>query len=213
MRVSMQQAVKSIGIIGCMLLFSAAIGIGVHVSGYALLQNAGLSYFFHYHPDKYAITHQTIPDGYSVEIDLSDLDSNVGKRIWENGNQYIEIASVDTDDYYRSDYRIFFRSYGFYDMSGGKLTSGIEHTHTSEGYYSYNTAADLVTTYNGVSYPGHWQGMTCLNWANGIKASDYLGFYLLLPEELFDENGVPLTGNSKATVTLYNLTEHTWTRI
>ena len=201
----MKPSKKPILIILCMLLFSAVLGIWIHTSGYIEFQNSGLAYL-HRSQDKYNLMHQTDANAYTMEIDLTDLESNIGKRLWEDGEQYMEVALVDSNERNAGGYRIFFRSHGVYDFNGGRLTSGIKHSRPRENCTQYEIVADLITTYNGKSYLANYQGKTGLN----EQDSDYFGFYLF-PDEAYDD-GVPLENAGKVTITLYNLTEHTWTR-
>ncbi|MGN1031842.1 MAG: hypothetical protein ACI4PU_00130, partial [Intestinibacter sp.] len=63
-----------------------------------------------------------------MEIDLNDLDSNLGKVVYNDGKCKIEIKSVV---YENGDYKIYFESYGKYDRKGGILISPIAHTNDS----------------------------------------------------------------------------------
>ena len=201
----MKPSKKPILIILCMLLFSTVLGIWIHTSGYAVLQNGGLAYLQN-SQDKYDLMHQTDANAYTMEIDLNDLESNIGKRLWEDGEQYMEVVLVDGNEQKYGGYRIFFQSHGMYDLSGGRLNSGIKHIRLGENSNTSELTAKLIATYNGVSYEANRQGQTGLNWHDG----DMFGFYLF-PDEAYDE-GVPLENAGKVTITLYNLTEHTWTR-
>lgn len=202
----MKPSKRPIAIILALLLFSSILGIWIHTSGYAEFQNRGLAYLDS-NQDKYDLMHQTDANAYTVEIDLTDLESNIGKRLWEDGEQYMEIDSVDFAGKNGGGYRIFFRSHGIYNLQGGHLTSGVKHIRVDENSYTYDLTAKLITTYNGVSYEGRRQGQTGLNWHDG----DMFGFYLF-PTEAYEEQDIPLENASTAFVTLYNLTEHTWTR-
>lgn len=202
----MKPSKKPIAIILGLLLFSAALGIWIHASGYAELQNRGLAYL-QTSQDKYDLMYQTDSNAYTMEIDLTDLESNIGKRLWEDGEKYMEIALIDGNEQKYGGYRIFFRSHGVYDLNGGFLNTGVKHIRLSENSGTYEMSAKLITTYNGKSYEAKTQGMTGLNWHDG----DFFGFYLF-PSEAYDDDNVPLENAGKVTITLYNLTEHTWTK-
>ena len=116
------------------------IGLALLLFGYLFLHSnaygvwtRGLGYMNN-SPDKYVLSYHEIPGEYSLEIDLNDLESNVGKRIWQDGEQYIEVYLVDETD---GRYRIFFRSHGVYEMQKGNLISGTKHIK-----YDNNTCID-----------------------------------------------------------------------
>ncbi len=204
----MKPSKKPILMILCMLLFSAVLGIWIHTSGYIEFQNNGFSYLDS-NQDKYDLIHQTDANAYTMEIDLTDLDSNSGKHLWENGDQYMEVAFIKNERN-QGGYRIFFCSHGIYNFNGGYLTSGIKHSRPRENGIQYDITADLITTYNGKSYLADYQAK--LGYAgNTEKDGDNFSFYLF-PAEAYEEDGIPLENAGKATITLYNLTEHTWTR-
>lgn len=202
----MKPSKKPIAIILGLLLFSAVLGIWIHTSGYGELQSRGLAYLDS-NQDKYDLMYQTDSNAYSMEIDLTDLESNTGKRVWENGKQYMEIALIDSTELKYGGYRIFFRSHGVYDLNSGFLNTGVKHIRLSENSGTCEMSAKLITTYNGKPYKAKTQGMTGLNWPDG----DQTGFYLF-PTEAYENDGIPLENAGKATITLYNLTEHTWTK-
>ncbi|MBQ2014616.1 MAG: hypothetical protein II242_05465 [Peptococcaceae bacterium] len=204
----MKSSKKPILIILCMLLFSAVLGIWIHTSGYVELQNSGLSYLDSAH-DKYDLTSYTDSNAYTMEIDLTDLESNTGKRLWEDGEQYMEIASVSNEKD-SGGYRVFFISHGVYDVNGGHLISGIQHSRPRENCVQYDFSADLITTYNDVSYQAEYQQK--LGYAGNIENDgDNFSFYLF-PGEAYENDNIPVENAGKATITVYNLTEHTWTR-
>lgn len=205
MKVSIQQMIKSVGIIGCMLLLSVVLG-AVSTYGYLDLSQQGLLYF-HQNSDSYVLSHQNDSNKYTTEINLNDLDENIGKRIFDNGEQYIEITQLDYVGAHAGGYRIFFRSHGTYHLNGGKLISGVMHSKNDTDALTLNCQAVLNTSYSGVSYQGKLQGIT-----GYLTDGDIFGFYLF-PTEAYENGEISLENAGKATITLTQLTEHTWTRI
>ena len=158
-------------------------------------------------PDEYAVMYQAVPGAYTVEIDLNDLDSNAGKRIWEDGERYIEISSVDVQDLKAGGYRIFFRAHGEYDLDGGSLITGQMFIPTGENSGYFDITSRLISEYNGRTYECNVQGMA---WDK--KASNHFGYYLF-PSAMYEDDDVPLENAGMVTITLSNLTEWRWTRI
>lgn len=187
------------------------IGLALLLFGYLFLHSnaygmwtRGLGYMNN-SPDKYELSYHEIPGEYSLEIDLNDLESNVGKRIWQDGEQYIEVYLVDETD---ERYRIFFRSHGMYEMQKGNLTSGTKHIKYDDNSGSVAMQAKLSTAYNGKIYDCNVQGMSGIN----DKDGDTFGFYMF-PSKAYREDNVPLENAGIATVTISNLIEHRWVKI
>ena len=188
-------------IIGFVLLLSGYLFL--HSNTYGVLFN-GLSYMNN-SPDKYVLSYHEIPGEYSLEIDLNDLESNVGKRIWQDGEKYIEVYLVDDDN---GRYRIFFRSHGVYEMQKGNLISGTKHIKYDNNSGSCAMQAKLSTKYNGKIYDCNVQGMSGINEKDG----DTFGFYVF-PSKAYREDNVPLENAGIVTVTISNLIEHRWVKI
>ena len=165
--------------------------------------------YMNMHPDEYTAMCQINPQEYSVEIDLNDLDSNAGKRIWEDGEQYIEIASVDCMTRKGGGYRIFFRSHGVYEFNKGSLTtktSSLSRNNDSEA--AIDNPTTLTAIYNGTVYVCNFQGETFYDKRDG----NHFGYYLF-PSEAYKNAKIPYENAGTVIVTIRNLAEYTWTRI
>lgn len=153
------------------LLAVLAIGIlvvpriieGIH------LQTKGIDYITNNIEDYY---HKTFPreGGYTVEIDLTDLESNEGKVLLEDSENKIYVTKVTRNG---SDYEITFRARGSYDAGGATLVSGLEHARTGEGFTSH-FKADAEVLYDGESYHLSPSDFSGLNYLDG----DRFGFHL-----------------------------------
>jgi len=191
------------------------IGLALLLFGYLFLHSnaygvwtRGLGYMNN-SPDKYELSYHEIPGEYSLEIDLNDLDNNVGKRIWQDGEQYIEVYLVDErEPKFGGGYRIFFQSHGIYNLQEGTLTTGIKHLRFDLNIGGYDMQAKLSTTYNGKIYDCNVQGMSGINEKDG----DTFGFYVF-PSKAYREDNVPLENAGIVTVTISNLIEHRWVKI
>ena len=192
----------------CMMVIVMVSGILCLNTSHYGVWSEGLRYM-NMHPNEYVAACQINPKEYSIEIDLNDLDSNTGKRIWEDGEQYIEIASVDCMEGKGGGYRIFFRSHGVYEFNKGSLTtktSSLRHNNDSEA--AINNPTTLTTTYNGTVYVCNFQGETFYDKKDG----NHFGYYLF-PSEAYKDAKIPYESAGTVTVTIRNLAEYTWTRI
>ena len=141
-----------------------------------------------------------------MQIDLNNLDSNVGKIIYNDGECKIEIKSVS---YENGDYKVYFKSYGKYDRKGGILISPISHTNDSlkqDVFIQTNVDDDL-------NYLGKLYYSSSL-----LKYGDEYGFTILssdILEEKIENKKVKdiiKQDGVKVKVTLSNFIKYTWTR-
>lgn len=141
-----------------------------------------------------------------MQIDLNDLDSNVGKIIYDDGKCKIEIKSVS---YENGDYKVYFKSYGKYDRKGGILISPISHSNDSSKQDAFiQTGVD-----DNLNYLGKLCYSTSL-----LKYGDEFGFTILssdvLEEKIADKKvkDVIKQEDGKVKVTLSNFIQYTWIR-
>lgn len=157
----------------------------------------GLQYMV-YESHDYLKSSSLDENSYTIEIDLNDLDSNAGKRIYDNDDCYIEIDGMDCNSVKQGGYRIFFRSHGVCDYVEGKLVSGIFYRGGAT-----ELSAALQTTYNGIVY----HSSSCGYGPLGDDNSDTFGFYLF-PTEVYENGAIPMENAGTVMVTLTNLREH-----
>ena len=98
------------------------------ISGWMSLWISGISAVA-YDVEDYRIHSYPIDAEYTVIIDLSDFDSNVGKVLYDDGENQIYVETVLVQD--KSDYEVYFRSSGAYSLRGATLVSGTEQAHVS----------------------------------------------------------------------------------
>ncbi|WP_277673510.1 hypothetical protein [Piscibacillus halophilus] len=172
----------------------------VWASGWGSLWINGISHAANNTEDFY---HHPVPiDGeYTVEIDLSDLDSNEGKMLYRDEDRHIFISKVTMND---SVYEVTFRSFGTYGLNNAMLVSGIEHGQSMNGYKS-ELQAEAHAEYKGVSYDLDPSGSTGLIHRDG----DEFSFYLNPSGEIdLDLNEEPIIE-----VTVSNLVVNLWVKI
>jgi hypothetical protein len=195
---------KSIVILSIVLILGVAL-TALWKIGLLGMWSKGISYIAG-SVDSYSYSHTLLDDEYSVEIDLSDLDSNKGKVLYNDGIHQIVVDSVDNTGTINSGgYRIHFRSKGTYSLSGATLISGFIQSISS--YIYEDMTARLTSEYKGMRYEGSVMGMTGLNYRDG----DMFSFYLF-PYESYYDGTITLNEDGKVKVTVTNLCKNIWSR-
>lgn len=142
---------------------------------------------------------------YSLSINLKDLESNIGKELYNDGENKIYVAWMDnTGDIMSGGYRIGFRSSGHYSINNATLVSGIHHEYSDNSYLETMTA-NMVTKYNGKIYNSREYGTSSLNYKDG----DDFAFYIF-PSEVYESGEVSLEEEGIAEITVNNLFNNIW---
>ena len=145
---------------------------------------------------------------YSVSIDLSDLQSNIGKELYNIGSHKIYVSSVDNTGSSRSGgYRISFRSCGQYTLTSATLISGIRHKTEGENSFSSDMSAKMTAEYNGKLYESGVFGMSGLNYKDG----DDFAFYIF-PSESYKNGEISLSEKGTVYLTVTNLYKNVWSK-
>ncbi|MCP3029479.1 hypothetical protein [Halobacillus sp. A5] len=185
-----------------LFILMAIIAVGILlipriIEGYQL-QSKGISYITSNIEDYY---HKTFPQEgeHTVEIDLSDLESNEGKVLFEDSENKIYVTNVTHSG---SEYKVTFRSSGSYDKDGATLVSGLEHVHNNNGFTShFNAEAEAV--YKGETFDLSPSESSGLNYRDG----DEFGFYLIPPEQM---KNIDSKEEPAVEVTVTNLQVNLW---
>lgn len=149
-----------------------------------------------------------IPGEYTLSIDLSDLKSNIGKEIYNDGEYRIYVSWIDNTGAINSGgYRIGFRSVGKYSLSGASLISGIQHKTVGEHSFTTVMTAKLQAEYKMQLYNSPTYGLTGLNY----KSGDDFSFYLF-PIMAYKRKEVTLEETGTVELTLSNLYKNIWTK-
>jgi hypothetical protein len=170
------------------------------------LWHQGMSYIVN-NTERYTDAEGHILQGdHSISIDLSDLESNIGKELYNDGVHRIYVGWIDnTGNINSGGYRIGFRSSGEYSLSGASLISGIHHETVGESTFTSNMSASMTAEYNGETYNSSVFGVSGLNYQDG----DDFGFYIF-PGESYESNKISLNETGVVRVTVTNLYKNIW---
>ncbi len=127
----------------------------------------------------YRVSIETLPGDYSVELDLRDLPSNVGRVLYEDASGCrVTVDSVEQDG---EDYRVIFQAEGVCSPAGGLLVSGCYNQRRDKHAYGVELSASMSTSVGGETYgPCHYYVTSSMSETN----TNLFGFYVF-PLELF----------------------------
>lgn len=140
------------------------------------LRTQGINYFTN-DIEKYHNNAHPIEGEYTIKIDLNNLKNNIGKVLYDDGENHISVSKVISHNI--REYELFFLSSGSYSIDGGTIVSGVEHKHNNAGLIS-KFQAEAKATYRGDIYkinPSEYSG---LNY-NDVEE---FGFYLKIPNDI-----------------------------
>ena len=147
-------------------------------------------------------------DKYSLSIDLGDLESNKGKKLYNDGDNIIYVRSVEsTGNINTGGYKIHFQTRGHLNNKGVTLMSGIKYLYTSNGF-DYKMSADMTAEYKNKIYNCNVMGITGFH----TKDGDIFSFYIF-PSEAYDKDGVTLDENGIVKINVSNLYYNEWMKI
>ncbi|WP_188456038.1 hypothetical protein [Virgibacillus oceani] len=182
--------VAAIVAIGTIIIVWASEMSGIWTKGISHVANA----VEEYHNAAFPV------DGeFTVDIDLSDLESNEGKVLFDDGKNQIFVSKVVRNE---SDYEVVFRSSGDFSLGGATLVSGIEHVRNSNDLTT-DFQAEAQASYMGDTYKLSPSGSSGLDYRDG----DEFGFYLYRQDETID---IDLEKESMIEVTVTNLYMNLW---
>lgn len=158
----------------------------------------------------YRASYAAIPGSYSVKIDLNDLESNLGKVLYEDETGCrIVVHAVDVNESKCDNYRIWFRAHGVYDRAEGTLVSGaIPYQNGSFSWIDESWPQAMVSA-GGLTQNCSFAGNSGMNRKDGTDFGFHLtanNGLLMQAEHIFDHGGV-------VTVTVSGLTRLTTTRM
>ncbi len=144
----------------------------------------------------------------SVSINLSNLESNIGKEVYNDGEHKIYVSWIrNTGDINKGGYEIFFRSSGKYSFSKATLISGIQHTIQNETSMTDLMSAKMLATYKGKTYHCEDAVFGSLSFRDG----DEFSFYIF-PIESYESNEVSLNEKGIVYLTMTNLYKNSWSK-
>ena len=149
-----------------------------------------------------------ITDEYSFSIDLQDLESNIGKEVYNDGESRILISWLDnTGSSDTGGYRIGFRSYGTYTLNSAALVSGARHEQVDGISMTTYMTAKMTARYNGKVYESSVLGTSGLNYKQG----DEFSFYIF-PTDAYDNGEVSLQEDGVVQLSIKDFYKNIWTR-
>lgn len=194
-----QNNILSILLIG-ILLFGALYHIILKDQWY--VWDNGLAWMYMESDTKYTLENKPLEGTYSVELDLDDLESNIGKDVFKNGrSQRILIDSIEKIPE-SNDYLVTLYSWCKYSVFGGKLVTFFAHNPFGGVEPQMVETANVMVQYGGQEYP--CSIYRCLQLMR--HEGDLCTYWVTLPE------AVNISENNTAVLTISNLTENTWTR-
>ncbi|MCM3038766.1 hypothetical protein M3201_03505 [Paenibacillus motobuensis] len=149
--------------------------------------------------EKYSDKAGYVLDGsYTIQIDLADIQSNIGKELYNDGKHKIIVDRINIGSVSAGGINIGFRSFGDYSMSGATLISGVHHITNNDLTFSTQMTAQLIAKYKNNQYDGTVSGISGFNYKSGDNFSIDIN-----PEEAIRDKG-------KVELTITNLYLNTW---
>jgi hypothetical protein len=143
---------------------------------------------------------------YSITINLNDLQSNIGKELYNHDNNRIYISWIDnTGNSNTGGYRIGFRSCGQYSLTNATLVSGARHATVNDNSFTTYMTAKMTAKYNGKVYNSGVFSTSGLNYKKG----DDFAFYIF-PSESYKDGEVSLNEKGTVELSITNLYENIW---
>ncbi|KIL52705.1 hypothetical protein [Jeotgalibacillus campisalis] len=166
------------------LYFAAAvIALGAFFIPFAVDQYNLRTQGIHYFTDDMENYHNNahpIEDVYTIDIDLTDLESNKEKVLFDDGENQIYVSKVIAHQ--SNEYELFFKSSGNFSTDGATIVSGVEHKHTLDGLQS-TFQAEAEAAYSGDTYP-----LSPLDYSGlSYSETDEFAFHLKLPDEVLSD--------------------------
>lgn len=179
-----------LGILAILFIFTLLKNMG-----YLRLWIDGLHYF---DSDVYLYKSDILDSEHFIDINLENLNENIGKVLFEDDNSKIVVSDINDNN---GVYEILFRSYGSYSLDGAVLVSGIKHIKTDKGYFA-DLVAIAYTEYNGKVYKADISSISNLIYKDG----DNFGFYIFPYAEIFEE------GRYNVIIKMEGLCKNQWIR-
>ena len=144
---------------------------------------------------------------YSVSINLDDLQSNIGKELYNDRGSKIYVGWIDnTGSSNSGGYRIGFRSCGQYSLTNAILISGVHHATVDGNSFTTYMSAKMTAKYNGNDYNSGIFGVSGLNYKDG----DDFAFYIF-PKEAYEKGEITLNEKGTVYLNVTNLYKNVWT--
>lgn len=194
---------------GGIVIIIALFVIILHGNGTLGTWTGGLQYQVGY--PVYRVDHAAVPGPCSVELDLQDLESNVGKVLYED-DAGCRITVYQLDEMEPGTYRVWFRSHGVCGRAGSQLVSGTVPYQTGSASWTDKGLPRAAASAGGLERECPVAGMCGLNWKDGNE----FGFYLTSgndsSDRFFSAEDIDRLGG-RITITISDLTRLTTERM
>jgi hypothetical protein len=182
--------------------------LAIWITGYGGLWLHGISYIANNTKEYTDKNGYTLPGKFSVSIDLSNLQINIGKEIYNNGTNKIYVSTVrNTGSSNSGGYVIGFRACGQYSLTNATLVSGVHHETVNGNSFTSYMSAKMTASYNNKIYNCSEFGTSGLNYRDG----DDFAFYIF-PGEAYEKEEVSLNEKGAVELTVTNLYINIWSK-
>lgn len=149
-----------------------------------------------------------VEEKYSISIDLSNMEGNIGKDLYNDGNHRIYVFWIDnTGSVNSGGFRIGFRSSGNYSLTKASLISGVHHATVNENSFTSEMSAKMTAKYNGIVYNSLEFGTSGLNYKDG----DDFSFYIF-PTKAYEREEISLNETGIVELTVKDLYKNIWSK-
>jgi hypothetical protein len=201
--IKLENKTKKKVIISSIIIFSTLLTLWL--TGLIGLWTEGISYIAN-NTKKFSDEKGYILKGeYLISIDLSDLDSNIGKELYNDGTHKVYVNYIEnTGSLNSGGYIIGFRSCGQYSLTNATLISGIYHA-TDDNSFTSSMSSKMTAEYNGEKYNSSVYGLSGLNYKDG----DSFLFYIF-PSEVYQNGEITLKEEGIVHLTVTDLYKNIW---
>lgn len=153
-----------------LIIMASAINIYLTDSVTWAIKNIGMQAIA-YDTDHFMSEDSQILEGdYTITIDLSDLSSNIGKELYNDGKHSIKLESIKES----GNFMVTLRSSGEYDYGGATLISIIQHDTSREGVYKMNAISQITAQYLGEKNNCEMASTSSISYDDGDKFAFYI---------------------------------------
>lgn len=191
-----------------LILISIIIVLTLWLTGVIGLCLNGMAYIANNTKEFNDTAGHLIAGNYSLSINLNDLECNIGKVLYNDGESKIYVSWIDnTGNSNTGGYRIGFRCSGSYSLNGARLVSGAHHETVDDHSFRTYMTAKMTAKYKDKIYNSSEFGTSGLNYKDG----DDFSFYIF-PSEAYDNGEVLLNEEGVVELSIENLYKNIWTK-
>lgn len=185
-------------------LFTAVIIIALWSTGLFGLWSNGMAHLANNTKEFSDKSGHQVEGKYSLIVNLSDLESNIDKEIFKDGDHRIYVSWLQKT--YNGGYDIGFRSSGPYSLWGASLISGVHHEAINDHSFTDSMTAKMTAIYDGKTYNAQETSRCGLNYKDG----DCFSFTFYLSDDETNEDSIEEAGIVELTIT--DLYKNIWNK-